>query len=107
MARTPQIQFSVASLLIVTTIVAMALGAAALLEIPFANPAVQAFLAAYLIFFGVWTIIRGPTALRNFGEFQRRKRELAIQRAALAEEVRRKKVAHRDQRAAERQDSTS
>ncbi len=68
MAKAPQFQFSVGAILIVTTVVALALGAAVLLEIPFANPVVQGFLAAYLIFFGVWTVIRGPTALRNFGE---------------------------------------
>ncbi len=93
MAKAPQFQFSVAALLIVTTIIALALGVASLLAIPFAHPAVQAFLAGYLILVGVWAIIRGPAALRNFAEFQRRKRELALKRAALAEEVRRRKAA--------------
>jgi hypothetical protein len=86
MAKAPQFQFSVAALLSVTTIVAMALGAAVLLD------AVPAFLFGFFGVVGVWAVIRGPAALRNIAEFKRRKRELALKRDELEEDVRRRKA---------------
>lgn len=87
MGETPRFQFSMSALLSVTTIAAMALGAAALLD------AVPAFLFGFFGVMGVWAVICGPAALRDFAEFKRRKRELALKRAALEEDVRRRKAA--------------
>jgi hypothetical protein len=87
-ANRPQLQFSVAALLAVTTFVAVALGVVVALEIPFSNPVVQGFLAAYLMFFGIWTIIRGPRVWQELDDLARRRRELRDKRAAIERELR-------------------
>jgi len=75
-------------MLAVTTVVAFALGVVVALEIPFSNAVVQGCLAAYLVFFGVWAIIRGPHVWMELDDLSRRRRELREKRAAIERELR-------------------
>jgi hypothetical protein len=79
----PQRQFSVAALLAATTVVAVVLGVIAALDIPFSHPVVWVFLGLYLLFSGVWTVIRGDSL-----DLSRRRRELRDKRAAIERELR-------------------
>ena len=91
MAKPARFQFSMSALLLVSTVVAVALGIAAALEVPFDHPAVYGLLAGYLIMLGVWAVIRGPTVLRELHDLRRRRQELAAKRAAMIAEVNRRK----------------
>lgn len=92
MPRPPRYQFSLTALLLVTTVVALVMGALAWLEVPFDNSVVRGFLGSYFIFLGVWVVTRGPRVLSNIRDLRQRRQALADARATLAEDVRRKKA---------------
>ncbi|HYO23650.1 MAG TPA: hypothetical protein VEQ85_01750 [Lacipirellulaceae bacterium] len=93
MGRSPQFQFSVMSLLLATTLVAIAVAALAASDLPWQHPAVQSFLLAYVLFIGIWAAFRGPAVVRNVRDFRRRKQALAETRAKIAEELRQARTA--------------
>jgi hypothetical protein len=88
MAARPQLQFSVAALLVTTTVLAVVLAGVAALNIPFSNPVVRGFLGGYFVFVAVWAVIRGPRVFSNFRDLSRRRRQLHDERAALVCELR-------------------
>jgi hypothetical protein len=88
MADPPRYQFSVASLLLVTTVAAVVMGLLAWLKIPFWNPVVPGLVGGYLLFLGTWFVIRGPRLLCDYRDLRRRRASLKLKRLTLAEEVR-------------------
>jgi hypothetical protein len=93
MAGRPQFQFSVASLLLTSTVLAVVLAIVAALDIPFSNPAVRGFLGSYFIFVAIWTVIRGPRVFGNLSDVARRRRELRDKRSTIERELREIKAA--------------
>lgn len=78
-------QFGILRLLILTTAVAMIIAVSTRIAAPFLF---QAVLAAYLLFFVCWIIMRAPNMVRNLSELRQRRRQQQRHRIELESDVR-------------------
>jgi hypothetical protein len=90
----PGLRFSMRTVLLTTTVVAVVLGILSWLNFPLEHPVVQGFLGSYFIFLGLWAVVRGPAVFFQLADLTRRRNKLAENRAALSREVNERRAVH-------------